>query len=135
MNDSTNIDATPQRPEGTRQISGPFVQANIKELIETLTSESTWEDSDRNAITIYKSPVLVNTLVGLKEGAGLEQQTVKGLLSVQVLKGELSFITADQKTDLGKKDIAWIEPGLPFTIQAREESVFILSISQVREGD
>lgn len=57
-------DATPQRPEGNRVLDAPQVEMNLPDLIARLKSETTWVDSDRNAITLFKIRYHANCAYG-----------------------------------------------------------------------
>lgn len=48
-------DATPQRPDGERILNAPLVKMNLYEFIEQIKNETTWKDSNRNSVTIFKS--------------------------------------------------------------------------------
>ena len=82
-------EATPQRPEGDRMLDASLVTMDLNKLIEQVRTETTWKDSDRNSITIFKSSTMRIVLLGLHEGAALKTHTANGIISVQVLEGHL----------------------------------------------
>ncbi len=129
MQEHSYIDATHQRPEGYRPINAELVKVDTKEVINLLQDETTWAESDRNAITIYKSPQLVNTVVGLKKEAVMEKQQVEGTLNIHVLEGRLVLSSLGENRTIGKHELVWLHPGEIFTITAEENSFFILSIA------
>lgn len=129
MQEHNYIDATKQRPEGYRPINAQLVKVDTKEVISLLQDEDTWADSDRNAITIYKSPQLVNTVVGLKKDAVIEKQQVEGTLNIHVLEGKLVLTSGGETRSIEKHDLVWLHPGEVFSITAEENSFFILAIA------
>lgn len=47
--------ATTQRPEGERTIDAALVTIDMNSFIELIKKEKVWEESDRNAITVFKT--------------------------------------------------------------------------------
>lgn len=64
-------EATSQRPEGNRLLNAELVEMNLEEFIDQIKSETTWDNSDRNSITIFKSETMRIVLMGLHENLGL----------------------------------------------------------------
>ncbi len=60
--------STEARPEGDRVLNAPLVHINIAEFIRQIKKEATWDNSDRNAITVYKTDGLSMVLVALHKG-------------------------------------------------------------------
>jgi hypothetical protein len=52
--ESKSNEATPQRPEGARLLNAPLVEMDLNGFIAQIKAESTWAESDHNAITIFK---------------------------------------------------------------------------------
>ncbi|MFT3980856.1 MAG: hypothetical protein QM687_10335 [Ferruginibacter sp.] len=129
MENTSTINATPQRPEGNRFVNAAVMIADINASIDILKRESTWAESDRNAITVFKSSQLANTVVGLKEGARLEKQSVDGLVSIHMLEGDISLSTAEKTLYAKTNDMLWIEADTGFQIEATRESFFLLTIT------
>ena len=66
-NESTDL-----RPEGDRLLDGPLVSMDIPQLIQQLNAEATWQNSDRNAMTVYKTNGIRIVLIALHEKAYLK---------------------------------------------------------------
>ena len=62
-----NNEATDLRPEGYRLRDAPLVSIDIPEFIKQIKNETTWTNSDRNAITVFKTNGLRIVLVALHE--------------------------------------------------------------------
>ncbi|CAN5479426.1 hypothetical protein BH10BAC5_BH10BAC5_26040 [soil metagenome] len=127
-NESTGL-----RPEGTRLMDAPLISMDIPEFIKQLKSETTWENSDRNAMTIYKTNGMRIVLIALHEDAMLKEHTADGIISVQVLEGEIIFSADDQSVVLRKEQMIALHKGLPHSVKAIKESVFLLTLTTTLE--
>ena len=94
-------EATPQRPEGNRMLNAPLVEMDLNKFITQIREESTWADSDHNAITIFKNERLRIVLIGMHEKAELKTHTANGIITVQVLEGTIDFTAEEKTTSLG----------------------------------
>lgn len=122
-------DPTDLRPEGKRILDAPLVRMNIPEFIEQLKSEQTWKTSDKNAMTIYKNDVMRIVLIALHKGAELQKHTAEGNISVQVMEGEIKFNTDADSVILEKGGMVALHKGLPHSVEAVKESVFLLTLA------
>ena len=121
--------ATPQRPEGDRLLDAPMVTMDLVALRQQLKREQAWHTSDRNATTLVKTAGLRVVLMALHAGAELKPHTAPGVLSVQVLEGHLTFRTGQQAAELAKGEMLMLHAGIPHSVTAREDSVFLLTIA------
>lgn len=128
MDDKYN-ESTDLRPEGERLLDAPLVNIDIAVFSRQLKKESAWNSSDRNAITVYKTNGLRIVLVALHEGAVLAKHTAAGIISVQVLEGEINFATDEQSVVLKKEQMIALHKGLPHSVTALKESVFLLTLT------
>lgn len=131
--DIKSNESTGLRPEGDRVIDAPLVMMNLPEFISQIKSEDTWKTSDRNAITIYKTNGLRIVLLALHEGAELKKHTAAGNISVQVLQGEIKFSTDNQTVQLIEGNMIALHYGLPHSVVAIKESVFLLTLTTTLE--
>lgn len=127
-NESTNL-----RPDGTRLMDAPLVSMDIAEFIKQLKTEATWRNSDRNAITIFKTNGLRIVLIALHEEAIMQKHIAEGNISVQVLEGEITFSTDDQSVVLKIGQMIALHKGLPHSVKAIKESVFLLTLTTTLE--
>ena len=128
MEDKYN-DSTDMRPEGERVLDAPLVNIDIGRFITQIKKEAAWDNSDRNAITVYKTDGLRMVLVALHEGAVMAKHTAAGIISVQVLEGEINFTTDEQSVILKKEQMIALHKGLPHSVTALKESVFLLTLT------
>lgn len=122
-------DATPLRPEGDRLLDANMVEIDLNKFIEQVKNESTWNDSDRNSITIYKSDKMRIVLLGLHKGAELTTHTANGIISVQVLEGSIDFTSEGKKATLHKAQMIVLHEKIPHSVMALDESFFLLTLS------
>ncbi len=122
-------EATPQRPEGERTLDAQLVEMDLNQFRRQIKTEEAWQSSDRNAITIFKTGGMRLVLIGLHQGAEMKTHTAPGIISVQVLDGKIRFTTADQTSELGEGQMLALHAGIPHSVFAAEESVFLLTLA------
>lgn len=133
MEDKFNA-ATPKRPEGTRPLNAPLLTLDLPAACAQLKQEPTWTSNDRNALTLFKSDTLRLVLTALHAGATMKTHTAPGVISVQVLEGRLAFDTAQQSTALAAGQLLVLQAGIPHSVMALEEAVFLLSLAAGEEA-
>ena len=123
------IEATSQGSQGERTIDAPLVTINLLSFIEQIRNEKAWEDSDRNAITVFKTNGMSIVLIALHKDAEMIKHTADGLISVQVLEGQMLFNTNEQSINLGKGQMLALHKGIAHSVVAIEETVFLLTLT------
>ncbi len=68
-------------------------------------------------------------LLALHKGAELKKHTAPGSISVQVLEGEIKFSTEEQSLQLIEGNMIALHSGLPHSVVAVKESVFLLTLT------
>ena len=126
--ESKSNDATPQRPDGERILNAPLVQMNLEEFIKQIKSETTWADSDRNSVTLFKSETMRIMLIGLHENAELKPHKANGVISVQVIEGKIEFTAEEQITHLEQRQMIALQENIIHSVKALTESFFILTL-------
>ena len=122
-------DSTELRPNGGRLMDAAVVPINVPEFIQTIKSEPAWEKSDRNAMTIYKTNGMRIVLIALHEDAVMEKHTTNGVVSVQLLEGEISFNVNSESFLLKPGQIIALHRNVPHSVAAIKESVFLLTVA------
>jgi len=122
-------ESTELRPEGGRLMDATLVSMNLRDFVLQIKSESAWEKNDRNAITIYKTDGMRIVLIALHEDALMAKHTADGVISVQVLEGEIIFNTDHQSVVLKKGEMIALHKGEPHSVAAAKESVFLLTLA------
>jgi quercetin dioxygenase-like cupin family protein len=121
--------ATQQRPEGDRVLYAPLIDVDLHKHIKQLRTEAAWKESDRDSITIYKSHSLCIVLVGLHQGAELKTHKVNGIISLQILDGNIKFLTEQQIIELHEGQMIILEEKLDHSIVAIKETFFLLTLN------
>ena len=103
-------------------------------MIKQIKEESTWKDSDRNTITVFKTNGLRIVLIALHEGAEMVKHTANGHISVQVLEGQMKFTTDFQSVELSKGQMLALHERVPHSVLAIKESVFLLTLTTTLAG-
>ena len=124
-------EATPQRPEGDRLLDAPLVTMDLNNFIEQVRNEPSWKDSDRNSITIYKSEKMRIVLLGLHENAELKTHSANGVITVQVLEGQIKFTTEQQVVELQKGQMLALQKQVPHSVLALKETFFLLTMAMM----
>jgi quercetin dioxygenase-like cupin family protein len=122
-------DATPQRPVGDRLLNAPLVEMDLAEVIKQIKSETTWTDSDRNSVTLFKSETMRIVLIGLHENAELKPHKANGVISVQVIEGKIEFSAEEQITHLEKSQMIALQENIIHGVKALTESFFLLTLA------
>jgi quercetin dioxygenase-like cupin family protein len=122
-------EATPNRPQGERPIDSPLLLINLPALTKQIKEEDAWSKSDRNAITVFKTNGMNIVLIALHAHAEMKTHSAQGTISVQVLDGTIKFNTAVESLEIQKGQLLTLHAGIEHSVMAKEEAVFLLTIS------
>lgn len=125
--------ATTQRLED-HILDAPLVPIDVPAFIEQLKQESTWKESDRNSITVFKTNGLCIQLIALHKGAEMPAHLADGIISMLVLEGQIKFTTGLQTLELDKGQMLALHENIPHSVTALKESVFLLTFTTTLEG-
>jgi quercetin dioxygenase-like cupin family protein len=120
-------DATANRPDGHRLIDAPVVTVDLLDFTWKLKNETAWEKNDRNAITVFKSGGVTMLVTALHKGAAINDLRAHGLLSIQVLEGEISISSNKGDALLKEKQMIIIHPEEEQMLTAEEDAVLLLT--------
>ncbi|MBK5285818.1 MAG: hypothetical protein JJE25_10490 [Bacteroidia bacterium] len=121
--------ATTLRPEGERPMDAALVKIDIPSFIENIRNEKQWKDSDRNAITVFKTNGLRIVLMALHKDAEMTEHSADGLIGIQMMEGRMIFKTEEQSVELSKGQMIALHEGIPHSILAKEETIFLLTLT------
>lgn len=122
-------EATPLRPEGDRPLNAALVEMNLNQFIDQIKSETTWAESDRNSITLFKSHSMRIVLMGLHEQAELKTHKANGIISVQVIEGKINFNTEQQEVTMEKGQMIALQENILHSVKAKTDSFFLLTLA------
>ena len=126
-------DATKQRPEGDRVMDAGLVTIDILTFIEQIKHESPWKDKDRNAITVLKTNGMRIVLIALHEGAEMITHSAECIISIQVIDGRMKFNVENRSVELGKGQMLALHKGIPHSVLAIKETIFLLTLTATLE--
>ena len=122
-------EATAQRPEGDRIIDAPLVEMNLPIFIKQIRQEDAWKNSDRNAITVYKTNGMRIVLIALHKGAEMKQHKAAGIISLQVIEGQITFATDEKNVELCTGQMLALHKDILHNVIAKEETIFLLTLT------
>ena len=126
-------EATPQRTQD-HLLDAPLVSINIPAFIEQIKQEATWKQSDRNTITVFKTNGMRIVLIALHQGAEMAKHTADGIISLQVLEGQLKFTTDVKSVELSKGQMLALHERIPHSVVAMQETLFLLTLTTTLAG-
>lgn len=127
--------ATEQRPQGERIVDAALVTIDLCNFTKQIKEEQTWKNSDRNAITVFKTNGMRIVLIALQKDAEMKKHTADGIISVQVLEGQILFTTEEQSVELGKGEMLALHKSVPHSVLAKEETIFLLTLTTTLEDN
>ena len=122
-------EATEKRPQGDRPIDAAMVTIDLPIFMEQIKEESSWKDSNRNAITVFKTNGLRIVLIGLHEGTEMAKHTADGIISIHVLEGQLQFNTDQKSVELDVGQMLVLHERIPHSVFAKKETTFLLTLA------
>jgi quercetin dioxygenase-like cupin family protein len=122
-------EATAQRPEGDRFIKAGLIEIDLSASQHQIKNEDAWQNNDRNAITLFKNDNMRILMIAMHPGAQMKTHTAPGVISVQVLEGGIIFSTESKIVNLRKDQMITLQAGIPHSVSAREESLFLLTMA------
>ena len=123
------IEATPKRPTSNHIIDASLVNIDISAIAMQIKNEKTWNESDRNSITVFKTNGLSIVIIALHKNAEMIKHKTEGLISIQVIEGEINFNTNNETVNLRTGQMLALHTGIIHSITAIVETVFLLTIT------
>ena len=127
-------DATKQRPQGERIMDAALVTIDLSSFTKQIREKKAWKDSDRNAITVFKTDGMRIVLIALHKDAEMKKHTADGLISIQVLEGQSLFTTEEQSAELGQGEMLALHENVPHSVLAKKETIFLLTLTTTLAG-
>lgn len=127
-------DATKQRPQGERIMDAALVTIDLCSFTKQIKEEHAWNDSDRNAITVFKTDGMRIVLIALHKDAEMKKHTADGLISIQVLEGQSLFTTEEHSAELGQGEMLALHENIPHSVLAKKETIFLLTLTTTLAG-
>ncbi len=122
-------EATRLRPEGDRAVDAQLVTIDLPAFVEQIRNEKSWQGNDRNAITVFKTNGLRIVLIALHKDAEMIEHKADGIISLQLLEGEILCRDNEQSFNLGEGQMLALHEGVRHSIVAIEESIMLLTLT------
>ncbi len=119
----------PQKPDANPLQQEPLVEINLQGLISRIKNEPAWADKDHHSITIYKSDRMRMVFMGLHQHAQIKPHAAKGVISLQVISGEIVFTANEQSVTLGNSQMIVLVEGITHSLSAQKESFLLLTLA------
>jgi quercetin dioxygenase-like cupin family protein len=126
-------DATQQRLERNRPVDGDLVTIDLPMFKKQIKGESPWKSGKLNAITVFKTNGLRIVLIGFSEGVEMTRHIADGIISVQVLEGQMQFNTDGKSVELCEGQMLALHESIPHSMLAVKETIFLLTLTSALE--
>lgn len=107
-------------------IISPLNIIDVETAIQNLESDL---DKSVNALCLYKTDGTQIMLITLKSQAELKRHSAPGPISVQVLKGAISFRTDEIAQELSIGQLLTLEANVPHSVVATDARAFLVTKS------
>jgi quercetin dioxygenase-like cupin family protein/hemerythrin-like domain-containing protein len=121
--EARNQDITRQHDETSVRLT------RFEDAIAEMKQEPAWLRGDRTARTVVKESGLSVVLTIMKAGAELQAHRADGSLTIQCLSGHVRFFALQRRIELWPGDMAALAGGVEHSVEAEEESAFLLTIA------
>jgi quercetin dioxygenase-like cupin family protein len=106
----------------------------LAEYVDALRGEREYADHGHTGVTLMKTEALRVVLEVVRAGEGLGEHVVDGPATVQILEGSLEFQTTSGRFAADAGTLVVLPHGEPRTVEALEESTFLLALSLSQGG-
>ncbi|WP_240731372.1 MULTISPECIES: cupin domain-containing protein [Hymenobacter] len=124
-----STETTASKATANAAFDSPAQVMDLEHAIVQAKQTQSWTSSDRHAVTLFKSESLRLVLLGLHKGAELKTHTAPGIITVQVLEGQITFRTAQQSFILTAGQLLMLPAGVPHSVYAHQDSFFLLTVA------
>jgi quercetin dioxygenase-like cupin family protein len=105
-----------------------FAQFDLDKELQDTQSKKPWA-AGHYAKTLFKKEDFRTVLIAMEPHSRMKEHHADGTLSVQVLEGEIRFISQGKKHDLREGSLMTLGASIPHEIEALKDSAFLLTIS------
>ncbi|HEX6038805.1 cupin domain-containing protein [Longimicrobium sp.] len=114
-----------------RPLAGPVLAFDLAEQIAALQAEEPYRRSGRAGRTLAKSGRFRLVLTAMAEGNDIGTHQADSPMTLQVVKGALTFRAAGEEYRLSAGQVLFFGPGEAHDIRAAEESALLLTLSAI----
>ena len=102
---------------------------DLNQEITRLQAEASSEESGRKSKMLVKHPEFRIVLITMRTGSRWEDHKTKARICLHVLRGDIRFHTSNGQFDLRPGQLLTLAPGVVHSVDALEESAFLLTLS------
>lgn len=107
-----------------------LLHANLLDELRQLREAESWQrETGRSSRTLAKYPDFRIVLVLMKRGSQMKEHHTDARISIQTLEGRIRVRVSDQSLELGAGGLMCLESGIHHTVEALEESGFLITVS------
>ena len=115
-------------PTINRPLAGDMLQFDLAHELAATRDEEILKRSGRTARTLVKESSLRVTLHLVAAGGAIAEHHADGPISVQVLRGSMTFHAAGKDAELREGDLLVLDAGIVHAIDSREGAAFLLTV-------
>lgn len=108
-------------------------QVDLNQEIARLQAEASSEESGRKSKMLVKHAEFRIVLIAMRSGSRWEDHKTDSRISLHVLHGDIRFRTANETFDLRRGQLLTLAPSIVHSVDAVEESAFLLTLSSVNQ--
>ena len=109
-------------------LTEPALMFDLAAQIKSLKETASWEHAHNSARTLTRKGRLRVVLTAMRAGALLTEHRAAGEASIQAVTGHLRVHLSAETVDLPAGSLIVLEPGAPHSVEALEESAFLLTL-------
>jgi hypothetical protein len=117
----------------SRALHEPVMTFDLEGEVERMRREPAYADHGRTSKTLAKAPAFRVVLTLIRAGGHVGEDDAWSPLAVQVLEGAVMAGRGDDLAPLGRGGLAWFSSGPGWSVEAREDSVLLISMSWPEE--
>ena len=102
---------------------------DLNQEITRLQAEASSEESGRKSKMLVKHPEFRIVLITMRTGSRWEDHKTNARICLHVLRGDVRFHIANDAFDLRPGQLITLAPGVVHSVDAVEESAFLLTLS------
>lgn len=102
---------------------------DLNQEITRLEAEASSEESGRKSKMLIKHPEFRIVLITMRTGSRWEDHKTNARICLHVLRGDIRFHTANGTIDLRPGQLITLASGVVHSVDAVEESAFLLTLS------
>jgi quercetin dioxygenase-like cupin family protein len=118
-----------------RVLAAPVLTFDLRAELESLRRKPGYGAGEPTGTTLLKEPDLRIVLMALRAGGRMVEHHASGPISVQPIEGRFRFSLPDHSVELEAGQLLALEPGIAHSIEAIEDTAFLLTIGRTTYRD